>query len=404
MSRVTPGIRGTLLGCRSMGRIPGDAERSCIELFCQVLRTTNVSRQHRFDFLRGDPTRNRPVGVPLPVDAYFPDYRLVVEYMGEQHSASNALMDRRPGRREQRATYQERRARLLREHGYRLVRVWHHEPLTEVTVRAKLKLEGLRMAELDPEAAQRLMSVFMSAYNAQHGTHYDRFTEGAPGADADYVCESSAGEPSLKVQHTRAWGDARTEWSHPADVHNFVMRQIVQRLRDRGITNRFVSLTVQRLPAGRKEKILFAEALWTAIEFGLNKLTPADPLRRLVLFDRLDWEQLYAPIQDFVPELEVFRREPPDGRPANVGWSPDGASTEGVLDAAPRMTTAVRNKEERYRGTGTDLVLIVDFEVMPYFADEVARMQDSLRGDHPFKEIWVSSPWLPPMAHQIWPT
>ena len=37
-----------------MGRIPGDAERRCIELFCQVLRTSNVSPQHRFDFLRGE--------------------------------------------------------------------------------------------------------------------------------------------------------------------------------------------------------------------------------------------------------------------------------------------------------------------------------------------------------------
>ena len=58
-----------------MGRIAGQAQERCIELFCQVLGTTKVCRQHRFDFLRGDPTRTpkRPSGVPLPVDAYFPE-------------------------------------------------------------------------------------------------------------------------------------------------------------------------------------------------------------------------------------------------------------------------------------------------------------------------------------------
>lgn len=248
------------------------------------------------------------------------------------------------------------------------------------------------------------MRIFMPAYNSQHGTQYDGFSEEPAGRDADYVLESSAGGPPLKVQHTRAWGDPRTEWSHPGDVRNFVMRQILRRLRDREVTDRFVSLTMERLPAGRKEKVMLAETLWMAIEFGLNASVPRDPLRRIVLFDRRDWEQLYTPVQEFVPQLEILRCEPPDGRLAQVGWSPDGGSTDGVLDAVPRMATAVQKKEEHYQGTGTDLVLIVDFEVMPYFGDEVPRMQEAMRGDHPFKEIWVSSPWLPPTVDRVWPS
>lgn len=263
--------------------------------------------------------------------------------------------------------------------------------------------EGSKLPEPEPEAAQRLMEVFMSAYNSQHGTHYERFTEGEAGADADYVCESSSGEPPLKVQHTRAWGDPQSEWAHPSDVKTFVERHILKRLRDHGINDYFISLTVERLPPGSKEKLLFAEALWTAIEFGLRKLTPAGPLWRLVQFDRRDWEQLYAPIQQFVPELEVFRREPPDGSPARVGWSPNGTSIEGAVDSIPRVTIAVQRKEERYGGTGTDLGLIVDFEVMPYFAEEVGRMQDALQGPHAFSEIWVFNPWLPPSADRVWP-
>jgi hypothetical protein len=259
------------------------------------------------------------------------------------------------------------------------------------------------MAELEPEAAQRLMDVFMPAYNAAHGTHYAAFTAVPPGQDADYVCTGAAEEPPLKIQHTRAWADAHSEWQRPADVRTFVMREIHGRLRARGITDRFVSLNVECLPAGRREKLRFAEELWTAIEFGLRKLTPGDPLRRAVLFDRMDWQQLYAPIQEFVPNLEVLRVEPPDGSPAQVGWSPQGASTEGVLDAPPRVVGAVRQKEEHYQGSESDLVLIVDFEVMPYFPDELPRIQAALDGEHQFKEIWVSSPWLPPSADRVWP-
>lgn len=126
-----------------MGRIRGVAEQRCVDLFCQVLETSSVSRQHTFEFLRGDATPHYPSGVPLRVDAYFPEHRLVVEYMGEQHSEQNPLMDRRPGRRTQRAKYQERRLQVLTEKGYRFVRVWHHEPLTEEIVRAKLKGAGM---------------------------------------------------------------------------------------------------------------------------------------------------------------------------------------------------------------------------------------------------------------------
>ena len=51
-------------------------------------------RQHRFDFLKGDPGK-RGVCRRLPVDAYYPDQRLVIEYRERQHSEPVALMDRR---------------------------------------------------------------------------------------------------------------------------------------------------------------------------------------------------------------------------------------------------------------------------------------------------------------------
>jgi len=82
--------------------------------------------------------------VKLPVDAFFPSFSLVVEYMGEQHDEMNALMDRRPGRRQQRARYQERRSAVLAEQSIRLIRVWHNEVLTKQLVRQKLLRVGIK--------------------------------------------------------------------------------------------------------------------------------------------------------------------------------------------------------------------------------------------------------------------
>jgi very-short-patch-repair endonuclease len=129
-----------------VARILGKAEGACIELFRRVLGGTEVNRRYTFDFLRGDPTPRQPRGAKLPVDAFFPSFSLVVEYMGPQHDESNVLMDRRPGRRQQRTRYQERRTVVLAEHGIRLVRVRHCDELTEEFVRRKLLNLGIKAA------------------------------------------------------------------------------------------------------------------------------------------------------------------------------------------------------------------------------------------------------------------
>ena len=126
-----------------MGKIPGIAEKRCIESFRAALGGTPVVSPCTFDFLRGDPTPSRPLGAKLPVDAYFPAYSLVIEYMGEQHSRPNRMMDRWPGRRDQRARYQARRTELLELNGIRLIRVWHTEVINEELIRAKLREVGI---------------------------------------------------------------------------------------------------------------------------------------------------------------------------------------------------------------------------------------------------------------------
>lgn len=108
-----------------MARRADSDEHYVLDLCDRVLGVSGV-RQARFDWLRGDPTPRLPRGVKLPVDGYWPDLRLVVEFQEEQHSQPSPFFDRRQtvsgmGRGEQRRRYDERKRTLIPEHGLRLV-------------------------------------------------------------------------------------------------------------------------------------------------------------------------------------------------------------------------------------------------------------------------------------------
>ena len=90
-----------------------------IDLCDEVLGLT-ASRQHRFDFLYGD------TGVKLPVDAYYKNLNLVVEYQEIQHTQDVKLFDKRMtvsgvSRKMQRKIYDERRAEILPKYGIKLI-------------------------------------------------------------------------------------------------------------------------------------------------------------------------------------------------------------------------------------------------------------------------------------------
>ena len=92
---------------------------------CDAVLGKIASRQHRFPFLLSDlgPSGRR---VSLPVDAYYPDLRLVVEYHERQHTERVKLFDDRitvsgVPRGEQRRRYDDYRRTLLPKHGYCLV-------------------------------------------------------------------------------------------------------------------------------------------------------------------------------------------------------------------------------------------------------------------------------------------
>lgn len=87
---------------------------------CDEILKSKASRQHRFDFLRGD------TGYTLPVDAYYSDRKLVVEYYEIQHTKDVPFFNNKKtasgvSRGEQRRIYDERRKKLLPENGIKLV-------------------------------------------------------------------------------------------------------------------------------------------------------------------------------------------------------------------------------------------------------------------------------------------
>ncbi|GAA4284174.1 hypothetical protein GCM10022261_17050 [Brevibacterium daeguense] len=96
-----------------------------LDLFDEILGESG-RRQATFDWLRGDPSLSRPRGTKLPVDGYWAELKLVVEFHEEQHTNSSPFFDRRQtvsrvDRGEQRRLYDERKALLIPKHGLRLI-------------------------------------------------------------------------------------------------------------------------------------------------------------------------------------------------------------------------------------------------------------------------------------------
>jgi hypothetical protein len=112
------------IGKRS-GRSRADSDESYVVDLCDELLGERALRQHCFPWLLGDPGKNGQRR-QLPVDAYYPDHRLVVEYRERQHEEPVAFFDRRDAvsgvpRGVQRRIYDERREREIPKHGLRLV-------------------------------------------------------------------------------------------------------------------------------------------------------------------------------------------------------------------------------------------------------------------------------------------
>ena len=97
---------------------------------CDEILGLKADRQHCFDFLRGDSLKDGVLvensGHPLPVDAYYQELNLVIEYWEKQHTESTPFFDNKMTscgitRKEQREKYDKRREELLQKNGIKLV-------------------------------------------------------------------------------------------------------------------------------------------------------------------------------------------------------------------------------------------------------------------------------------------
>lgn len=124
---------------------------------CDAILGEPASRQHRFDWLLGDPGRDGRRRT-LPVDAYYAGHRLVIEYRERQHDEPIAHFDKPDiltvsgvHRGIQRRIYDDRRAAEIPAHGLRLVVV---RP-SELTADKRGRL--LRRREPDEAALRALL-------------------------------------------------------------------------------------------------------------------------------------------------------------------------------------------------------------------------------------------------------
>jgi hypothetical protein len=103
-----------------------DSDESYIIDLCDEVLKRKAIRQHRFDFLRGD------AGTRLPVDAWYPDLNLVIEFREKQHTEAVKFFDKREtasgiNRGEQRKKYDQLRRDVLPAHGIRLLELGYDD-------------------------------------------------------------------------------------------------------------------------------------------------------------------------------------------------------------------------------------------------------------------------------------
>ena len=119
----TPRPTLSTLKLRSSPRTGSD-EGYVVDL-CDAFLGHKAARQHCFDFLRGD-EGSRGTSRMLPVDAWYPQLSLVIEYRERQHSEAVQFFDRKEtvsgmSRGDQRRLYDQRRREVLPVHGINLV-------------------------------------------------------------------------------------------------------------------------------------------------------------------------------------------------------------------------------------------------------------------------------------------
>jgi hypothetical protein len=260
------------------------------------------------------------------------------------------------------------------------------------------------MAEPSAEERDMIVGAFLREYNRENGTAYAYAKEGSAGTEVDWICEDPARPNApLKLQHVRAWADEQTEIVHPKAVYNYVVRRLKSLANEWNVTGYHVSLHVPSLPRDKKDReYLISQDLWNTILHGTRQLPIPVGYARVIWFNKTEIEHYYKDLSEYVADLEILKVA--DGEPFAVAWSSDPGG--GVADGVYRASEAIEKKALRYGASAKDVVLLVDFEVIPYYeAIDVPDLQAwTAKRGVPFKEVWLTAGlWVNQRAHRVWP-
>lgn len=118
-----------------------------LNLCDEILNKTSY-RQHKFDFLLGDPGKNGSCR-KLPVDAYYEDLKLVIEYKERQHTEAvnhfdkpNKITVSGVHRGLQRALYDKRRRDILPKYKIKLIEISYSDFEHNNSKRLKRNIEA----------------------------------------------------------------------------------------------------------------------------------------------------------------------------------------------------------------------------------------------------------------------
>ena len=106
-----------------MGNKRAESDEYYVLDLCDEILGQKAQRQHRFDWLRGDVSPKTKRSVRLPVDGFWPELSLVIEYRERQHNQPVPFFDKPDevtisgvSRGEQRRLYDARRDLLIPRH------------------------------------------------------------------------------------------------------------------------------------------------------------------------------------------------------------------------------------------------------------------------------------------------
>lgn len=108
------------------------ADQNYIIDLCDEVLGMKASREHTFDFLIGDVSPKTNRAEKLPVDAYYANLNLVIEFREKQHTEEVKFFSRREtvsgvNRGEQRKIYDQRRRDILPKHNITLIEFGYDE-------------------------------------------------------------------------------------------------------------------------------------------------------------------------------------------------------------------------------------------------------------------------------------